>query len=235
MMRTRSPWATAVRVLAAAVAVLALMLGVGALLIHQLVHGAVGRLDDSIERDLLAGRTSTWSSLTQAGTQLAEPLTVEVLLAVVVVGLALVGRRVLPPLFLAVTVILESAIYFTTSTLEPRPRPTIPRLGTGDPVASYPSGHVAASIAFYGGCAVLAWVCTDSTVLRAVTTGLAVVVPPLVGLCRMYRGFHHLSDVLAGALLGGLWLALTTGLLLVPLSRRARPAGRTGAARLAAR
>ena len=34
--------------------------------------------------------------------------------------------------------------------------------------------------------------------------------PPLVGFCRMYRGFHHLTDVLAGLLLGGVWLWLTT-------------------------
>jgi undecaprenyl-diphosphatase len=125
-------------------------------------------------------------------------------------------RRLAPPLFLAVTVGIESGIYFLVSTLDTRPRPTIPRLGVGDPHASYPSGHVAASICFYGGLAVLAWLLTRNRPLQAVLTVLAVVIPPAVGLCRMYRGFHHLSDVVAGAVLGLLWLTLTTRLLLIP-------------------
>ena len=218
---------TAVRLAVAAAVVLGVMLLIGLLLIHVLAHGWVGRTDDSIERSLLSGRTPFWNTMTNAGTQLAQPINVEVALVLLVAALAIKTRRLVPPLFLALTVGLESGIYFVTSTLEERPRPSIPRLGVGDPVASYPSGHVAVSICFYGGLAVLAWVLTDRRALQVVLTALAVLIPPAVGLCRMYRGFHHLSDVLAGAVLGLLWLTVTTRLMLLPAlagaTRRARP------------
>jgi undecaprenyl-diphosphatase len=220
-----SPGRTIGRLCAAAAAVFVLMMALGALLIHILAHGWVGRTDDSIERQLLQGRTSFWNTATNWGTQLAQPITVEVALVVLVVALAVGTRRWGPPLFLAVTVGVESGIYFVVSTLEPRPRPSIPRLGVGDPRASYPSGHVAAAICLYGGLAVLAWVLTKNRSLQTVLIVVALAIPPLVGLCRMYRGFHHLSDVIAGAILGVLWLTATTTLLLLPLERQ-RPVHR---------
>lgn len=206
----------------AAAALLGLMLLLGVWLTHVLIHGWVGRTDDSIERQLLSGRTSFWNTVTNAGTQLAQPINVEVTLVVLVIALAIATRHWLAPAFFALTVGIESGIYFVTSTLDHRPRPSIPRLGIGDPQASYPSGHVAVSFCFYGGLAVLAWVLTDRRWLQWVLTVCAVLIPPAVGLCRMYRGFHHLSDVIAGAVLGLLWLTATTRLLLLPALDRDR-------------
>ncbi len=219
---------TLLRLVAAAVGTLALMLLLGVLLTHVLVHGWVGHTDDSIERSLLSGRTSFWNTVTNAGTQLAQPINVEIALVVLVIGLALATRRWVAPVFLALSVGIESGIYFVTSTLDHRPRPSIPRLGVGDPQASYPSGHVAASICLYGGLAVLAWVLTDKRWLQWTLTALAVVIPPGVGLCRMYRGFHHLSDVVAGAVLGLLWLTLCTRIVLLPAVHRRSGGTRTG-------
>ena len=208
------------RMVAAAAAVFLVMYGFGQLLTHVLVHGWVGHTDDSIERSLLGGRTSFWNTFTHDATQLAEPINAEIALVVLVIAIALRTRRLAPPLFLAVVVGIESGIYFVVSTWDQRPRPTIPRLGPADPLASYPSGHVAASICLYGGLAVLAWVLTDRRWLQWTLTALAVVIPPVMGLCRMYRGFHHLSDIIAGAILGLLWLTITTRVLLLPAERR---------------
>jgi membrane-associated phospholipid phosphatase len=196
------------------VLLLGVMLLLGLLLTHVLNGGPVAHFDDGIERALAAHRNATANALTAAGTQLAEPLNVEIALGVLVLAVAAVTRRVRPPLFLALAVGVESAIYFLTSTLVPRDRPHVPRLGIGDPVASYPSGHAAAALCLYGGLAVLAWRCTRSRPLQIGLTTVAVTVPPLVGFCRMYRGFHHLTDILAGLLLGGTWLWLTTRVLL---------------------
>ena len=211
---TRDLGKSLLKLLGCGVLLLGGMLLLGLLITHVLVHGSIGHLDDSIERSLAAHRTPTLNTLTNVGTQLAQPLNVEIALVVLVLGLAVATRRVLPPLFLAVAVIGESAIYFTASTLIPRDRPHVPRLGVGDPVASYPSGHAAASLCLYGGLAVLAWRFTSRRSLQVPLTVLAVVLPPLVGFCRMYRGFHHLTDILAGLVLGAIWLLLTTRLLL---------------------
>ncbi len=202
------------KVIGCGILLLAGMLLLGLLLTHVLLHGPVGSFDDAVERFLAAHRSGLGDRLTNAGTQLAQPLTVEIALGALVVLLAVLTRRVLPPLLLAVSVVGESAIYFTTSTLVPRDRPHVPRLGVGDPIASYPSGHTAAAICLYGGLAVLAWRFTRNRLLQVGLTVLAVALPPLVGFCRMYRGFHHLTDVLAGLLLGGVWLWLSTRLLL---------------------
>ena len=68
--------------------------------------------------------------------------------------------------------------------------------------------------------AVLAWVLTDRRWLQWSLTIVALVVPPVVGVCRMYRGFHHLSDVVAGGLLGIVWLTAATRLFLLPALER---------------
>lgn len=198
------------RLLAAGVLLLVILLGLGKLLVEVLLDGPVGRLDDRIASDLAHGRTGTGNALSQAGSALADPLTVQVLLVVCVVGVALLTRQLRPPLFVALAVGVESAIYFLVSTWVPRDRPHVPRPGPADPIASFPSGHAAASLCLYGALAVLAWRLTSNRPLQLVLTGAAVLVPLVVAFCRMYRGYHHLTDVLAGLLLGGVWLALCT-------------------------
>jgi membrane-associated phospholipid phosphatase len=209
-----------VKLLVAGVLLFGGMLLLGLLVTHVVVPGGVGHLDDSIERDLLAYRTSTLNSFTDFGTRMGNTMTVVIELGVVVVVLGLALRRWWPPLFLVAALAGESSIYFLTSSLIPRDRPHIARFGPADPVASYPSGHVAASVCLYGGVAVLAWQCTRNRPLQIGLTALASVVILVVGFSRMYRGYHHLTDVLAGALLGGTWLWLCARYLLAQEGRR---------------
>jgi undecaprenyl-diphosphatase len=67
---------------------------------------------------------------------------------------------------------------------------------------SFPSGHVAASIAVYGSLALLLTAHVRATWARVVIWTVAGVIPMVVAWSRMYRGQHHPIDVLGGALMG---------------------------------
>ena len=46
----------------------------------------------------------------------------------------------------------------------------------------------------------IAWLAAAPVVVRLLSTMIAVLLPLAVGLSRMYRGMHHLTDVLGGSL-----------------------------------
>jgi hypothetical protein len=81
------------RLLGAGVLLLLVMLGMGKLLVGVLLDGPVGRLDDRIELDLAQARTASRNALSQAGSSLADLMTVQVALVVLVVLIALLTRR----------------------------------------------------------------------------------------------------------------------------------------------
>jgi undecaprenyl-diphosphatase len=92
----------------------------------------------------------------------------------------------------------------------PRARPSVkselrwggPRFSTK--YHSFPSGHVAASMAFFG-----------VLMFARRRIGLACLpIPILIGFSRMYIGAHYLSDVVFGAVLGMLCAFIVTRLIL---------------------
>jgi undecaprenyl-diphosphatase len=68
--------------------------------------------------------------------------------------------------------------------------------------ASFPSGHTAASVAVYGGLALLLASRFSSRALRVTAWTLAVAMVTFVATARMYRGMHHPLDVAGGVVLG---------------------------------
>ena len=130
--------------------------------------------------------------------------------------------RWLESMFLAVSLLGEVTIFLSTTLLVERHRPAVARLDGAPPTSSFPSGHTAASVALYGGLALIAWHAARSSWLRLAATLLAVLMPVGVGLSRLYRGMHNPTDVLAGALLGCCWLAVTSALVLRGDRRPAR-------------
>jgi undecaprenyl-diphosphatase len=83
----------------------------------------------------------------------------------------------------------------------PRPEP-VEQLDTFNLLHSYPSGHVAASIAVYGSLALLLAAHFKDIRARVAIWTIAAGFPLVVALSRMYRGEHHPIDVIAGALMG---------------------------------
>lgn len=89
---------------------------------------------------------------------------------------------------------------------------------------SFPSGHAAIALAFYGTLAHALWRC--GRLGPAAAAGLATVLALAIGLSRIYLIEHYLSDVLNGWLVGGLWMVagITLGEWLRARPERAGPA-----------
>ena len=93
---------------------------------------------------------------------------------------------------------VESATYRVTSLAVPRDRPHVHRLEDLPADASYPSGHTAAAIAVYAGLVLLLTSRFPTRALRVCAWAVAIVIPVLVALARMYRGMHHPLDAAGG-------------------------------------
>jgi undecaprenyl-diphosphatase len=210
------------RLVAAALVLVAAMVGIGELLTHGLRNSALLRWDASVDRWFAQRRTPDWNAVTKVATYAAETETVIAIGLVCFVLLRWRLRRWRESLFLAVGLIGEVTIFVSTTFLVERHRPAVPRLDGAPPTSSFPSGHTAAALTLYGGLALIAWTAARAGWLRLVATALAVLVPAAVALSRLYRGMHFPTDVLAGALLAVCWLAVTGVLVLRPGRRNAR-------------
>ena len=77
---------------------------------------------------------------------------------------------------------------------------------------SFPSGHVLTFVACFGFLAYVIFKQFPISQLRTTILVLLISLILLVGPSRLYLGDHWLNDVLAGYLLGGVWLAIVVRL-----------------------
>lgn len=76
------------------------------------------------------------------------------------------------------------------------------------PTYSFPSGHTASAAVMYGFLVFFIASRLRAPGRTALLAAAAVLAVALVALSRMYLGVHYLSDVLAAACEGGMWLAI---------------------------
>jgi membrane-associated phospholipid phosphatase len=196
---TDRPWVAATFVVVAAYVVLTVtLLIIGAVVSSD---GRGGWDDIGANRWFAGQRTVTLNDLTAVGSRLAETLTV-IAIALVVVAILLLRRRFAWAGFLVIALFLEVSVFLTTTLLVDRHRPQVPKLDAAPPTSSFPSGHTAAAIVLYGGIAILLTMSVRHRGWRVLSAIVLAVIPVLVGLSRLYRGMHHPTDVVAGALLG---------------------------------
>jgi undecaprenyl-diphosphatase len=103
-----------------------------------------------------------------------------------------------------------------------RPRPTF-----ADPLAtaiyfSFPSGHAMMSLITYGLLAYFLFISLRSAWLRVPITAALISLIFLIGLSRLYLGVHYMTDVVAGFVVGGLWLGICITAMNFILDRRPR-------------
>ena len=179
----------------------AVWFAVGWLLTRPLKNSWIVENDQSISEWFADHRTSTLNSLSYVGSMMADTLVKIVVTGLVAATMLIVWKRWLEPLIVVVSLILEALTFITVTTLVGRPRPDVPRLETSPVDSSYPSGHVAAAVAYSAIVVVLLWH-TRRHWVRILLIAVGVIVPLCVGVARMHRGMHYFSDVICGALLG---------------------------------
>jgi membrane-associated phospholipid phosphatase len=172
----------------------------------------LGGLDEADGRPvewLAERRNSVLDALSYAGSEVSGGFVIPGLVGAVVI-ISAFQRRWLLAGFVLAAIVIESATYRTTVQFVDRDRPDVERL-EGLPVDhSFPSGHVAASIAVYSGFALLLTSRMTSTLAKVLVWAAALSIPPIVAISRMYRGMHYPLDTVAGVFIGiaALFLAL---------------------------
>jgi membrane-associated phospholipid phosphatase len=192
-----------VRLVPSAVLVWAIVCGLGYLLTRPLRGTSFELWDGSVNRFLANHRSAEWNTVTHWVTFTAETYTVIAVGLVFFVAMRMRLRRWRESLFVCSTMIID------------RPRPAVPHLDDAPPTSSFPSGHTAAAVTLYGALALIALSSSRRPWLRALAVTVAIVAPICVAFARLYRGMHYPTDLLAGALLGILWLTITATVVLI--------------------
>jgi undecaprenyl-diphosphatase len=120
-----------------------------------------------------------------------------------------------------IAISLQATVFVIATAVVGRERPPVERLDPTPPTSSYPSGHVGASTALYVSFALMA-TRISNVVVRRVVIVLCILAPLLVSYARLYRGAHHVSDIVVGMLNGILCALLAWNYL------RRDPAGSSG-------
>jgi undecaprenyl-diphosphatase len=188
---------------AVAYAVLTVILvAIGAAIVHVLGDGPFGELDLNVAEWFADQRSHTVNHLAQIGAGLADAYTLIPAIFLASVLFVVLFRRWNETVFLLTAILLEKAVFVTTTYIVNRDRPPVGQLDGAPPTSSYPSGHVAAAVVFYVVCAIVICWHLRSPLVRILAWTIAVVVPIAVAVSRMILGMHFLSDVTIGAALG---------------------------------
>lgn len=193
--------ATTVELLAAYVLLTAIWVGLGLLVTGPLNGTALTDVDQDVTTWMVEQRTPALDDWSEIGSLLADTLVKIIATAVIAAIILAVWRSWREPLMISLALVLEASVFITTTWIVARPRPDVEPLDSSPVDSSFPSGHTAAAAA-YGAVAVVIFERTRNIWIRTVTVVVMIALPIVVGLARMYRGMHFLTDVVAGTILG---------------------------------
>ncbi len=199
-------WAPAAVAVAGLVAMAIVLIAVGELVTHAGFLSWLRSADDHVSQSLADHRTSGWNGFSNLGSKSAETLPIIVgglLIELVLVVLRRWRDLVLVPIGLAV----ELLTFLLVNEVVRRPRPDVDKLGIVPGTFSFPSGHTAATMVLYGSIVLLITLRPRSATGRSRVTAiigwtLVLLITVAVGYARVYRGMHHVSDVVTGAIMG---------------------------------
>ena len=179
----------------------ATMILLGAILMGVVLAGGRDDWDQSVSEWLADHRVPWVDSVTSVATFMANTFQVVAILAVVCAVLVVL-RRWRDAVFLASALLLEVTCFLTANTIISRERPDVLRLDSTPSTGSFPSGHVAATLALWCGIALIVGARTRRPWIAWTAWIVAVAATVTVTVARAYRGMHHVTDVLCGIVLG---------------------------------
>lgn len=187
-----------VRALLPMVTLLLLNLAIGFAIVGP---GGGWGFETTVNVSLQAGRTPLLDSVARAASAMGSaPSNIAACLAFMAV-VGWVTRQWWVAIIPGVALSVEAIVHAVTSVLVNRHRPQVEQLDAAMPTASFPSGHVGATLAqvlillffAYG---------LSSTLLRAVVGIIGLSAVAVLAWSRLYLGMHHSSDVAVGILNG---------------------------------
>jgi undecaprenyl-diphosphatase len=190
----------AARVLAPSLALFAVIVSAG-----WLIMGPFGGLDDevAVNEELQEGRSRTalWDTTTDIWSRLGNTEIIIGTCAVISLIILWRTRQWWYAAIPAIAISIQATIFVIAAWIVGRERPDVEKLDPAPPTSSYPSGHVGAATALYVTFAFMAQR-IERPWLRRLVTAVCLLVPVLVSYARLYRGMHHLTDVLLGVVNG---------------------------------
>ncbi len=191
-----------------AACLVAVMVGLGYLVTEVLPSTAIGKWDAEVPRRLVEYRQQEGVSESKLITSLSETPTIVALTALAAAVFRWKFRRWRESLVVIYAVVGETGIFMATTLPIDRSRPNVPKLDAAPPTSSFPSGHTAAAVCFYGAIAAIIIWHTRHRWIKVVAVVVCAAVPLTIGGSRVYRGMHYPTDVLVGGLLGAIWLTV---------------------------
>jgi membrane-associated phospholipid phosphatase len=146
-------------------------------------------------------RTPFWDDVSYITSHLADRYVLIPLIGAALIFFA-IRRRWRLGSFVLQSALAEVLCYAIVVYFVSRPRPPVVQMDPFDLSHSYPSGHVAASVAVYGSLTLLLAAHFRDIRVRVAIWTVGALFPLVVIASRIYRGEHHPIDVTAGVLMG---------------------------------
>ena len=192
----------------------AVLLAVFAALAFLVVLNAswLTRVDLAVTEEISETHNGLLNRVVGAITLLGDRIVIGSVLLAVAIWVWGSGRCRTPVAVLAGAFLVNPIIEASLKGLVGRERPDIARLVTGDG-PSFPSGHVLATVGFYGVLGLIAWRSSTKRSLGVGALAASAIVIALVGFSRIYLGVHWMSDVVGGFLVGAVFVLATAWFL----------------------
>ncbi|MET8796502.1 phosphatase PAP2 family protein [Nocardia sp. NPDC004568] len=202
------PWRGLGELAVAWVLLAGLLIGMGTLVRAAGTGNPLARWDHGAVAALATHRGPALTTVLDVFGELGNTTAVVTVALIIAVLAVAVLRSRRPVLFLGVALLGEITLFLATAAIVDRPRPDVTPLDPElPPTASFPSGHVAASLTLYAGSAALLWSSTRRRPYRLLAAALFLI-PALVAGQRLYAGAHHPTDLLGSVLLASIWTAV---------------------------